>query len=58
MLIRREASKDHEAIRAVLAEAFEDPQAPHDTPVEVGLVDALRESPEWLPALADRRRVG
>lgn len=51
MVIRRERNADREAVRAVLAEAFED-EAPQAVPVEVGLVDALRESAEWLPELA------
>jgi putative acetyltransferase len=52
MLVRRERDGDQAAIRAVLAEAFEDPEAPHEMPVEVRLVDALRASSEWLPPLA------
>jgi putative acetyltransferase len=53
MLIRRERPDDHVAIREVLAAAFADARAPGpDAPVEVGLVDALRASPEWIPPLA------
>lgn len=52
MLIRRDLPADHAAIRAVIAEAFKDPAAPQDVPVEVGLVDALRASPEWIPQLS------
>src|SRR5687768_1189389 len=50
MLIRRELPGDVEAIRAVIAAAF-DPQGAA-TPVEVGLVDELRASDAWLPALS------
>ena len=52
MLIRREQPTDHAPIRAVLGAAFEDQAAPGGEPVEVGLVDALRASAEWLPPLA------
>ena len=52
MLIRRDHPADHTAVRAVLAEAFEDPAAPQEVPVEVGLVDALRASSEWIPQLS------
>jgi putative acetyltransferase len=52
MLIRRERPADHTAVRAVLAEAFKDPAAPQEVPVEVGLVDALRASSEWIPQLS------
>jgi len=52
LLIRRERPADHAAVRAVLAAAFQDPAAPHDVPVEVGLVEALRASAEWLPPLS------
>jgi len=52
MRIRRDGAADHAAVRAVLAGAFRDPAAPQATPVEVGLVDALRASAEWLPPLS------
>ena len=52
MLVRRERHEDHAAVRAVLSAAFEDPGAAHNVPVEVGLVDALRATPEWLPQLS------
>jgi putative acetyltransferase len=51
MLIRRERPRDHGAVRAILRAAF-DPAAPGDVPVEVGLVDALRASAEWIPQLS------
>ena len=52
MLIRRDRPGDRTAVRAVLAEAFADPAAPRGVPVEVGLVDALRAGPEWIPQLS------
>lgn len=52
MLIRRERPADHTAVRAVIAEAFKSRAAPQDVPVEVGLVDALRASSEWIPQLS------
>jgi len=56
LLIRRELPDDIEAVRGVMAAAFAD-QAPPDAPagsvpVEVTLVDALRATDEWLPALS------
>ncbi len=52
VLIRADRPEDHAAIQAILGAAFKDPEAPQAVPVEVGLVDALRETPEWLPALS------
>lgn len=52
MLIRRETSTDLDAIRAVHTAAFTDPGDPDRTPVEPGLVDALRADPGWLPRLS------
>jgi putative acetyltransferase len=52
MLIRRDRPADHTAVGAVLAEAFEEQAAPGSAPVEVGLVDALRASSEWIPQLS------
>jgi putative acetyltransferase len=43
--VRPEGPADVAAIRAVLKAAF-------PTPVEAGLVDALRDSPAWLPGLS------
>ena len=52
MLIRRERPADRSAVRAVIADAFKNPEAPQAVPVEVGLVDALRASAEWIPQLS------
>ena len=43
--IRPEVAGDHAAIAAVVAAAF-------GSPVEAGLVDAIRTSPEYIPELA------
>lgn len=51
MLIRRESAGDAGAIRAVTAAAFARP-GEAGPPVEVRLVDELRASPAWLPALS------
>ncbi len=51
VLIRREAADDAEAIRAVTAAAFAVP-GEAGAPVEAKLVDELRASPAWLPALS------
>jgi putative acetyltransferase len=45
LLIRPERPDDHEAIRVVVAAAFEDDR-------EADLVDAIRASDEYIPALA------
>ncbi|MEB3368450.1 GNAT family N-acetyltransferase [Saccharopolyspora mangrovi] len=52
MLIRPETSADLTAIRRVHAAAFADAENPQRLPAEVGLVDALRGSAAWLPALS------
>jgi putative acetyltransferase len=52
MLIRRERPADHAAVRAVLSEAFEAPAEAGSVPVEIGLVDALRVSSEWIAPLS------
>lgn len=52
MLIRREGAADLPGIRDVHAAAFAGQSAPGRTPVEVGLVDALRADSGWLPALS------
>ena len=50
MLIRRETAADADAIRAVTAAAFT--RQGEDLPVEAPLVDWLRASTAWLPALS------
>lgn len=50
VLIRREASGDADAIRAVTAAAFAGPG--RDDPVEAPLVDWLRACPAWIPELS------
>ena len=52
MLIRRERPDDVDGVRDVVAAAFPDEARPGATPVEVTLVDALRRTEEWLPALS------
>jgi putative acetyltransferase len=52
VLIRREGETDAEAIRAVTAAAFARPGAPGRAPPEVRLVDELRASRAWIPALS------
>ncbi len=52
MLIRRETAVDAGTIRAVTCAAFARPGAPAKTPIEVTLVDDLRASEAWLPALS------
>ncbi|MCX2730981.1 N-acetyltransferase [Saccharopolyspora sp. NFXS83] len=50
MLLRRERASDAEAVRAVHRDAFATEEG--TTPVEVGLVDALRADDGWIPALS------
>ena len=50
MLIRREASGDAQAIRAVTAAAFARPG--EEVPAEAPLVDQLRADPAWIPELS------
>ncbi|BCB83655.1 GNAT family N-acetyltransferase [Phytohabitans suffuscus] len=52
MFVRRETPEDAAAVRAVHTAAFADAAAPDRVPVEADLVDALRESAAWLPALS------
>jgi putative acetyltransferase len=52
VLIRRESAGDADAIRAITAAAFARPGRPNQVPPEVRLVDELRESEAWLPALS------
>ncbi|MBO3748741.1 N-acetyltransferase [Streptosporangiaceae bacterium NEAU-GS5] len=50
MYVRRESPQDVAAVRAVTAAAFAAPDRP--VPAEVTLLDALRDSKEWLPRLS------
>lgn len=52
MLIRRYERGDREAVRQIHAEAFRLPGDPAETPVEVGLLDALIEADDVVPALS------
>lgn len=52
MLIRRETPADIDAVRAVHTAAFAPFAPPGGTPVEPGLVDALRADEGWLPRLS------
>ena len=52
MLVRRERPTDVEGIRGVIAAAFIRDTTPGETPPEVALVDQLRASDAWLPALS------
>ena len=53
VLIRREDAGDADAIRAITAAAFAVPgRPPGQDPPEARLVDELRASPAWLPALS------
>ena len=52
MLIRRYDRADREAVRRIHAEAFARPEDPSDTPVEVGLVEALTDAGDVVPALS------
>ncbi len=52
MMIRREADGDAEVIRGVVDAAFGRPGAPARETAEARLVDELRVSAAWLPALS------
>ena len=52
ILIRRDNAADHAAIRTIVGDAFRDQAPPGDPPVEIGLIDALRSSSEWIPQLS------
>jgi len=52
VLIQRERQAQAEAIRAVTTAAFTRPGQPAKTPPEAGLIDELRASDAWLPALS------
>ncbi|MDK1475754.1 N-acetyltransferase [Streptomyces sp. 549] len=50
MLIRTETPADLNAVREVTTAAFANTEVPE--PVETTLLDALRDCPDWLPALS------
>jgi putative acetyltransferase len=52
MQIRQESAGDEQSIGEVHAEAFSVTDNPEAVPPEVGLVEALRGSPAWIPALS------
>ncbi|MEX5632123.1 GNAT family N-acetyltransferase [Parafrankia sp. FMc2] len=52
MLVRREEPRDVQAVREVAAEAFGEVGRPAAVPAEVTLLDELRLSGAWLPALS------
>jgi predicted N-acetyltransferase YhbS len=52
MLIRRETAADVSAIRSTIGVAFALPEQPNALPPEAALVDELRASNDWLPALS------
>ena len=51
MLIRRETAKDLTAVRSLVGAAFGRASAAAE-PIEVDLLDSLRASEDWLPALS------
>jgi len=52
VIIRRERPTDAESVHAVHASAFASTAPEGTTPVEAGLVDTLRATDAWLPALS------
>jgi len=54
--LRPEGPADITAVRQVVTEAFARPDAP--VPAEVGLVEALRASEDWIPELSMVAEVG
>jgi putative acetyltransferase len=52
VIVRRETPADVAPIRAVIAAAFARPDMRDGAPPEVALVDQLRASDAWLPALS------
>jgi putative acetyltransferase len=52
MLIRRETSNDIGAIRSIIGAAFMRSECPGRLPPEVTLLEELRASSDWLPALS------
>ena len=52
MLIRRETERDADVIRAITTAAFVPSRPPGQAVPEATLIDELRASPAWLPALS------
>ena len=52
MLIRRETGRDADVIRAITTAAFARGRSPSQVVPEARLIDELRASPAWLPALS------
>jgi putative acetyltransferase len=52
MLIRRETPNDVDAIRSIIEAAFVRPERQGRLPPEVTLIEELRASNDWLPALS------
>ncbi len=52
MLIRRETECDADVIRAITTAAFAPSRPPGQTVPEARLIDELRASPTWIPALS------
>jgi putative acetyltransferase len=52
VLIRRETARDTDVIRAITTAAFAAGRPPGQTVPEARLIDELRASPAWLPALS------
>ena len=52
MLIRRETERDADVIRAITTAAFAQGRPPSQVVPEARLIDELRASPAWLPALS------
>ena len=52
MLIRRETERDADVIRAITTAAFAQSRPPGQVVPEARLIDELRASPAWIPALS------
>jgi putative acetyltransferase len=52
VLIRRETGRDADVIRAIMTAAFTQSRPPSQVVPEARLIDELRASPAWIPALS------
>lgn len=52
MLIRRETERDVDVVRAITTAAFAQGRPPRQVVPEARLIDELRASPAWIPALS------